>query len=291
MKSENYNDLYVFMLVAREGSFTKAAEYLGVAQSGVSRTVSALEQRLGLSLLTRSTRKLALTQAGRNLYQDVQESFRLLNNSLEKLGDFRDTPSGTVRINASQHAIDRILLPKLDDFGQYYPDIRLEFISETRFVDIVADGYDAGVRVGGEVAEDMVAVQINQPIEMGIVATPDYLQKYGFPKTLADLSLHSCIGYRFADGSIYAWEMGHYLKHIPQGQWVFNDSYMEVAAVRRGLGLAYVPLDLVADDLKAGELIRVLPQYGALLPPSYLYYPHRNVPAALKTVVEALRER
>ncbi|MBB6054694.1 LysR family transcriptional regulator [Tolumonas osonensis] len=289
---ENYNDLYAFMLVAREGSFTKAASKLGVAQSGISRTVRDLEARLGVQLLTRTTRKLSLTQAGEQLYRTAQSSFQTLDNGLSMLAHFRDTPSGTVRINASQHAIDKVLLPKLAVFSQRYPEIRLELISESRFVDIIAEQFDAGVRLGGDVGEGMIAVRITPDIEMVAVATPEHFSRYGFPQTLKDLAGHPCIAYQFADGSLYQWEFwldGKLIKHKPQGQWVFSDSYMEASAARKGLGLAYVPEDLVAEDLEHGTLIRVLKRYSHRFAGLHLYYPHRNVSPALRMVVETLK--
>ena len=216
---ENYNDLHVFMLVAREGSFTRAAARLGLAQSGISRTIRDLEARLGVQLLVRTTRSLSLTQAGEQLYRTALSSFQSLDAGLATLAHFRDTPSGTVRINASRHAIDKVLLPKLAIFRQHYPDIRLELISESRFVNIIDERFDAGVRLGGEVDEGMVAVRITPDMEMVMVATPDHFLQYGFPQTPAELALHPCIAYQFADGSLYQWELwqeGKLVKHRPQ---------------------------------------------------------------------------
>ena len=293
MKSrENYNDLHVFMLVAREGSFTKAAARLGLVQSGISRTIRDLEARLGVQLLVRTTRRLSLTLAGEQLYRTTQSSFQSLDAGLATLAHFRDTPSGTVRINASQHAIDKVLLPKLASFRQRYPDIRLELISESRFVNIIDERFDAGVRPGDEVDEGMVAVRIAPDMEMVMVATPEHFLQYGFPQTPADLALHPCIAYQFADGSLYQWELwdeGKLVKHKPQGQWVFSDSYMEAAAARAGLGLAYVPEDLVAEDLGRGNLIQVLQNFSHRLDGQHLYYPHRNVSPALRMVIETLK--
>lgn len=289
---ENYNDLYLFVLVADEGSFTKAAARLGMAQSGVSRSIRGLEERLGVQLLTRTTRRLALTQAGEQLYRTAQESFARLDNGLNLLAHYRDTPSGTVRINASLHAIDKILLPKLAAFRRLYPDVRLELINESRFVDIIQERFDAGVRLGGDVGEGMVAVRIGLETEMAVVGTPEHFRRYGFPETPQALAAHPCIAYQFADGSHYQWEFrqnGHIVKHTPQGQWAFADSYMETAAARAGLGLAYVPLDLVEDDLALGRLIRVLQPYSDRMPALYLYYPHRNISPALKAVADTLR--
>ena len=289
---ENYNDLHVFMLVAREGSFTRAAARLGLAQSGISRTIRDLEARLGVQLLVRTTRSLSLTQAGEQLYRTALSSFQSLDAGLATLAHFRDTPSGTVRINASQHAIDKVLLPKLAIFRQHYPDIRLELISESRFVNIIDERFDAGVRLGGEVDEGMVAVRITPDMEMVMVATPDHFLQYGFPQTPAELAVHPCIAYQFADGSLYQWELwqeGKLVKHRPQGQWVFSDSYMEAAAARMGLGLAYVPEELVTDELARGTLIRVLPRFSHRLEGLCLYYPHRNVSPALRALIDTLR--
>lgn len=289
---ENYNDLYLFMLVAREGSFTKAATRLGLTQSGVSRAIRELETRLGVQLLTRTTRKLSLTQAGEQLYRTTLTGFDSLDLGLANLAHFRDTPSGTVRINASQHAIDKVLLPKLAAFRLHYPDIRLELISESRFVNIIDERFDAGIRLGPEVDEGMIAVQITPDMEMVVVATPDHFRHYGFPQTPADLVVHPCIAYQFADGSLYQWELwqdGKPLRHKPQGQWVFSDSYMEAAAARLGLGLAYVPEELVTHDLEQGTLIRVLQRYSHRLAGLHLYYPHRNVSPALRMVINALK--
>lgn len=291
-KRENYNDLYLFMMVVQEGSFTAAAQRLGLAQSGISRSVRKLEQRLGLQLLVRTTRKLSLTQAGEQLYQTVQSGFDALDSGLATLAYYRNTPSGTVRINASQHAIDQVLLPKLAVFKQRYPDIRLELISESRFVDIIAERFDAGVRLGPEVGSGMVAVRITPDMEMAIVGTPEHFRRYGFPQTPADLVIHPCITYQFGDGSVYAWELSlddKKITHQPQGQWVFADSYMEAKAARLGLGLAYVPEELVRDDLERGTLIRVLQRYSLRLEGSFLYYPHRNVSPALRAVIDTLR--
>lgn len=288
----SYNDLHIFMTVAQAGSFSGAGKKLGMAQSNVSRTIKALEVRLGLPLFYRNTRKLTLSRAGEHLMADVVDSFDKLDRSLMVLSDYKDTPSGTVRINASLHAIDRVLLPKLANFYERYPDIRLELIGENRFVDIVADGYDAGVRPSDDTPEDMVAVRISEGIQMAVVAAPRHLTRYGIPQTPKDLEAHPCISYQLKDGSDYAWHLhkdGQDFYHTPKAHLAVNDSYAEVSAVRLGVGLAYVPYDLVADDVANGRLVQVLPDYGIRLSPLYLYYPHRQVSNALKTVVSYLR--
>lgn len=291
-KRGNYNDLYFFMLVVREGSFTAAAQRLGLAQSGISRAIRELEARLGVRLLVRTTRKLSLTQAGEQLYQATLSGFDSLNQGLAALAHYRNTPSGTVRINVSQHSIDKVLLPRLAVFQLRYPDIRLELITENRFVNIIDKRFDAGIRLGSDVGEGMVAVRITSGMEMAVVGTPDHFRRYGFPHTPDDLVAHPCIAYQFADGSLYQWELNQDNKkvtHRPQGQWVFSDSYMEAEAARRGLGLAYVPEELVTDDLTSGKLIRVLQPYSISLEGSYLYYPHRDVSPALRVVIDTLK--
>ncbi|HIF3258088.1 TPA: LysR family transcriptional regulator [Salmonella enterica] len=291
-KRENYNDLYFFMLVVQEGSFTGAAQRLGLAQSGISRAIRELETRLGVRLLVRTTRKLSLTQAGEQLYRTTLSGFDSLNQGLATLAHYRSTPSGIVRINVSQHSIDKVLLPRLAVFQQRYPDIRLELITENRFVDIIDERFDAGVRHGPEVGEGMVAVRITSGMEMAVVGTPEHFRRYGFPHTPDDLVAHPCIAYQFADGSLYQWELNQDNKkvtHRPQGQWVFSDSYMEAEAARRGLGLAYIPEELVTGDLTSGKLIRVLQPYSISLEGLYLYYPHRDVSPALRVVIDTLK--
>lgn len=217
-KRENYNELYLFMQVVREGSFTAAALRLGLAQSGISRSVRELEERLGVQLLVRTTRKLSLTHAGEQLYQTAESAFDTLDTGLATTAHYRQTPSGTVRINASQHAIDKCLLPKLAIFKQRYPDIRLELMNESRFVDIIAERFDAGVRLGPEVGQGMIAVRITPDMEMAAVAAPEHFRRYGFPQTPADLVAHPCIAYQFADGSDYQWELVQDGKKSPIGQ-------------------------------------------------------------------------
>ena len=199
------------------------------------------------------------------MQRTLQEGFQQLDGGLGMLAHWRHTPAGTVRINASQHAIDEVLLPKLAGFGQRYPDVKLELISENRFVDIIGEQFDAGVRLGDEVDEGMVAVRIAPDMEMAVVGTPEHYRRYGFPQTPQDLAAHPCIAYQFANGGLYHWEFtyeGRAFKHPPVGQWVFNDSYMEAAAAKAGLGLAYVPVAMVAEALENGRLIRVLKPFS-----------------------------
>ncbi|PJG82484.1 LysR family transcriptional regulator [Caviibacterium pharyngocola] len=289
---ENFNDLYSFLNVAREGSFTKAALKLNVTQSALSQTISQLEQRLGVQLFTRTTRKVSLTHAGEALFLTASQSFDLLENQLDNLVGNRENPKGKVRISASQHVIQYVLLPKLAHFKNDYPNIQLELISENQLTDIVSERYDAGVRLGNDVQEGMIAVKIGQEIPMAVVATPDYFAQYGTPVKPQDLEKHNCIGYRLGSGGLYAWDFQHRGKPFVQkvqGQWVLSDSYCEYTAVKLGLGLCYLPKELVENELNSGELVEVLTNYSISLPACYLYYPHRNISPALRLVVESLK--
>ena len=291
---ENYNDLYAFLMVTREGSFTKAAGKLGVSQSALSHTIRGLEERLGMLLLTRTTRSVSTTEAGERLRQTISASFDHIDNELSLLSKLRDTPAGTVRINASSHAIRQILLPKLQQLTQRYPDINIELTANNGMVDIVAERFDAGVRFGSRVAEGMIAVRIGNDVKMAVVATPEYFVKHGQPQSPQELTQHSCIGFRLTtQGGIYAWEFekdGLEIKMKINGQWVFNESYHSADAVRLGLGIAYIPEDMVEDDLRCGRLIKVLDEYSIQFSGYHLYYPHRRQQSpALRLVIDTLR--
>lgn len=291
---ENYNDLYAFLMVTREGSFTKAAGKLGVSQSALSHTIRGLEERLGMLLLTRTTRSVSPTEAGERLRQTISASFDHIDNELSLLSKLRDTPAGTVRINASSHAIRQILLPKLQRLTQRYPDINIELTANSGMVDIVAERFDAGVRFGSRVAEGMIAVRIGNDVKMAVVATPEYFAKHGQPQSPQELTQHSCIGFRLTtQGGIYAWEFekdGLEIKMKINGQWVFNESYHSADAVRLGLGIAYIPEDMVEDDLRCGRLIKVLGDYSIQFSGYHLYYPHRRQQSpALRLVIDTLR--
>lgn len=291
---ENYNDLYAFLMVTREGSFTKAAGKLGVSQSALSHAIRGLEERLGMLLLTRTTRSVSPTEAGERLRQTISASFDHIDNELSLLSKLRDTPAGTVRINASSHAIRQILLPKLQQLTQRYPDINIELTANSGMVDIVAERFDAGVRFGSRVAEGMIAVRIGNDVKMAVVATPDYFAKHGLPQSPQELTQHACIGFRLTThGGIYAWEFekdGLEIKIKINGQWVFNESYHSVDAVRLGLAIAYIPEDMVEDDLRRGDLIKVLDEYSIQFSGYHLYYPHRRQQSpALMLVIDTLR--
>lgn len=291
-QQENYNDLYAFLLVAQSKSFRQSAEKLGISSSALSKSIRLLEERLGVRLFNRTTRTVSLTQAGEQLFLTTQNCFSELNNELTMLAHYRESPTGLVRISAGLFTVDKLLLPKLAHFKQQYPNVILELTSDNRFVDIVAQGFDAGIRLGDDVAENMVAVRISEPLKMVAVASPAYLNEQGMPKKLADLSQHQCIGYRLSAGGLYAWEFDVNGKTVivnPEGQWVLNDDYTTKTAVKLGLGIGYLPEELVADELSSGQLIRLFGEYAKALPALYLYYPHRHVSPALKVVVDCLR--
>lgn len=288
----NFNDLYAFYQVAHFGSFTKASQTLGVSQSALSHTIKTLEHRLSVKLFYRTTRRLALTQQGQGLFDAAKASFDNLNGELTKIANQAHTPSGKVRINASFDVIFYHLLPRLAHFGQDYPEIELEFTSHSGFSDIVGEQFDAGVRLGADVGENMVAVRISKPLQMALAGSPSYFKKYGFPKALAELDGHHCLGYQLQKGGVFDWTFEKDSKthtHTPKGNWTFNDSFLIVQAAKMGLGLVYEPVDLMQDALDTGELIRVMPEYSQHLDELYLYYPHREISQALRVVVETLK--
>ncbi len=294
MTRENYNDLHTFLIAATERNFSRAAAKLGVSPPALSKTIRLLEERLGVQLFQRTTRTVSLTQAGEQLFRTAEQSFSKLNNELQLLEHYRNTPSGLVKITAGLAVTRTLLIPKLAHFQDKYPHIRLEIISENRFVDIVAEGFDAGVRLGSDVGGNMIAVKISDEMKMAAVASPAYLDKYGIPQKLPDLATHNCIGYRLGSGGEYQWEFetnGETVKIQPQGQWIFNDDYSAKNAALHGLGIAYLPKDLVQNELASGTLIKLFGELGQKLPALYLYYPHRNVSPALRVVIDALKWR
>lgn len=291
---ENYNDLHAFLMVTREGSFTKAAGKLGVSQSALSHSIRGLEERLGILLLNRTTRSVSPTEAGERLRQTISVSFDQIDNELTLLNTFRDTPAGKIKINASSHAIQHILIPKLAKIAHLYPDFEVEFSANSGMVDIVAEQFDAGVRFGSRVADGMVAVRIGEDVKMAVVATPDYFQRYGIPDTPRDLDQYPCIGFRLmTQGGIYAWEFekdDQEFKVKINAKWVFNESFDIVQAVKSGMGLAYIPKDMVEKEIQQGELVQVLQEYSIQFPGYHFYYPHRRQQSsALKLVIDTLR--
>ena len=296
MPRDNLSDLLAFLAVAREESFTRAAAQLGVSQSALSHTIRGLEARLGLRLLARTTRSVAPTEAGERLLRTVGPRFDEIDAALAALGELRDRPAGTIRITAGEHAADSVLWPALARFLPHYPDIRVEIIVDYGLSDIVAERCDAGVRLGEQVAKDMVAVRIGPDMRMAVVGAPSYFAGRKRPKTPQDLTAHACINLRLPTlGGIYAWEFEkgrRALKVRVEGPLVFNTIALRLNAALAGFGLAYMPEDQVAAHLADGRLIRVLADWCPPFPGYHLYYPSRRQPTpAFALLVEALRYR
>ena len=294
MKRQNVNDLLAFLAVAQERSFTRAAAKLGVSQSALSHTVRGLEARLGLRLLTRTTRSVAPTHAGERLLETVAPRFEEIEAELEALSELRDKPAGTIRITATEYAADRLLWPKLARFLPEYPDIKVEITVDYGLTDIVAQRYDAGVRSGEQVAKDMIAVRIGPDMRMAVVGTPSYFAERSPPKHPQDLTDHNCINLRLQTyGGLYAWEFekdGRELRVRVEGQLILNGTTQMLNAALAGFGLAYVPEDLVQPHLDQGVLERVLEEWCVPFAGYHLYYPSRRQhSAAFGLLVDALR--
>ncbi|SDI51359.1 MULTISPECIES: LysR family transcriptional regulator [Bradyrhizobium] len=296
MTRASVNDLLAFLAVAKERSFTRAAEQLGVSQSALSHTIRGLEERLGLRLLTRTTRSVATTEAGERLLRNVGPRLEEIDAELSALTELREKPAGTVRITAGEHSAEAILWPALAKLLPRYPDIKVELTIDYGLTDIVAERYDAGVRLGEQVAKDMIAVRIGPDFRMAVVGAPGYFAKHAIPNKPQDLTAHNCINIRLPTyGGIYAWEFekrGRALKVRVEGQLVFNNTALRLNAVLAGLGLAYLPEDQVRAPIAEGRLIRVLADWCPPFSGYHLYYPSRRQPApAFAVLAEALRYR
>jgi DNA-binding transcriptional LysR family regulator len=296
MARENLNDIVAFLAVAREKNFTKAAAKLGVSQSALSHTIRALEARLGLRLLTRTTRSVSPTEAGERLLSAVGPHFEDIQAELDALSVLRDKPSGAVRITAGLHVTETILWPKLQPLLRKYPDIKVEIIVDYGLANIVADRFDAGVRLGEQVAKDMVAVRIGPDFRFVIVAAPSYFADRPEPKAPQDLTAHNCINLRLPTyGGIYAWEFeraGRELNVRVEGQLVFNSSKQILDAALAGFGVAYLPEDTVKPHLERGRLKQVLDNWCAPFPGYHLYFPSRRQSSpAMSLVIDALRHK
>jgi DNA-binding transcriptional LysR family regulator len=296
MRRDNVNDLTAFIAVAREGSFTKAAAQLGVSQSALSYTIRTLEARLGLRLLTRTTRSVSLTEAGERLLHSIGPRFDEIESEIAALSAMRDKPAGTIRITTVEHAAETILWPALVPLLAEYPDINVEIISDYGLKDIVAERYDAGVRLGEQVDKDMISLRISADLRMAVVGAPSYFEGRAKPDVPQDLIEHSCIKLRLpTHGAFYAWEFqkdGQELKVRIQGRTAFNTVGMMRKAALDGFGLAYLPEDQVDTAIAEGKLIRVLADWCPPRPAYHLYYPSRRQHSpAFALVIEALRYR
>lgn len=296
MKRENFNDLLAFVAVAREGSFTKAAAKLGVSQSALSHTIRGLEARLGLRLLTRNTRSVSPTEAGQRLFQNIAPRFEEIESELAALTELRDKPAGTIRISCAEHSANTVLWPKLAKFLRQYPDIRIELNVDYGLTDIVAQRFDAGVRLGDQVEKDMVAVRISPDMRMAVVGSPDYFSRYPAPQSPRDLEMHNCINLRLpTHGNLLTWEFekdGQPLDVRVEGQWIFNSTTPRLRAALAGSGLAYLPEDMALPEIAAGRLVPVLQDWCPTYPGYHLYFPsRRQSSSAFVLMVDALRHR
>lgn len=294
MARRNLNDLVYFVTVAREGSFTRAASLLGVTQSALSQSISGLEARLQIRLLTRTTRSLSLTAAGERLLNAIGNRFDEIEAELDELTELRDKPAGTVRITCGDYVLHSILLPKLTPLMREYPDIKLEFDVNYGFRDIVADRFDAGVRMGKTIDKDMIAVPIGPPLRLAVVGSPEYFRSRPIPKVPQDLMGHACINQRMqSSGGLYVWDFerrGRQVNVRVDGPLIFNTTQPQIDAALAGLGLTLLPDDELMPYLDSGRLVRVLEDWCPSFEGYHLYYPSRRQPSpAFSLVVNALR--
>lgn len=296
MSRAEFGDLAAFLAVARARSFTRAAAKLGVTQSALSQTIRGLEARIGLRLLTRTTRSVAPTEAGERLLRSVEPAFDQIEAGLTALGELREKPAGTVRLSATENAIASVLWPVLRKLLVKYPDIKVEIVEDYGLTDIVAERYDAGVRPGETVAQGMIAVRIGPDMRMAVVGAPAYFARRPAPQSPRELTAHACINLRLpTHGGLYTWEFekdGRELRVRVEGQLVFTNSSLMLTAALDGFGLAYLPEDQVKRFLADGRLVRVLADWCEKFPGYHLYYPSRRQPtAAFALLVDALRYR
>lgn len=294
MLKDNFNDLLSFMVVARERSFTRAAAQLGVSQSALSHAMRNLEARLEVRLLTRTTRSVAPTEAGEQLFMRLSPHLMEIEQELTALRDTRDRPAGNIRLTAGEHAMSAVLWPVLKPFMAQYPDINVEVTVDDGLTDIVDGRFDAGVRLGEQVAKDMIAVRIAPDMRMAVVGSADYLHRFGVPETPEQLDQHRCINMRLPTrGGLYAWEFerdGRELRVRVDGQLILNSLPQRIDAAENGLGLAYVPEDAVQDALAEGRLVRVLEAWCPAFAGYHLYYPSRRQhTSAFSLLIAALR--
>lgn len=291
---ESFSGLVVFIAVAREKSFTRAAAHLGLSQSAVSHAVKGLEARLGVRLLARNSRTVSLTEAGDRLVQTIAPQLEEIDAEMAALADLRDSPTGTIRITASDHAIRTVLAPRLKKFLPLYPGIKVELFADSGFVDLAAEQFDAGVRLGETVAQDMIAVRIGPDLRFAVVATRRYFASRPLPVQPEDLHQHNCVNLRLTTyGGIWAWEFereGQPVNIRVDGQFICNTIYDCLDAAMAGLGVAYVPEDIALPYIRTGHLVSVLEDWCPYWSGFHLYYPSRRQPSgAMSLLISALR--
>lgn len=293
---DNMNELRSFIIVAQTGSFTKAAARLNVSTSALSHSMRKLEEQLKIKLFNRTTRSVATTEAGEQLFRQLLPLFESIEDNINALSTFRDTLNGTLRINGADHVFMYAIWDKLLNFMEKYPEVKLELTSDMKFTDIVAGRFDAGIRLGREVDQDMIAVRISDDMQMALVATPEYLAKNGTPQTLQDLTQHQCVCVRMPTSEgLFVWEFRspdsqEIIKFTPNGRLVVNNNFLAKKACLSHLGLALMPKDRMAKELERGEVVELLPEYAMHYDGYHLYYPNRRQNSPLfKALVECLR--
>ncbi|TIX40792.1 MAG: LysR family transcriptional regulator [Mesorhizobium sp.] len=296
MMRENMNGLIAFLAVARERNFTRAAAKVGVSQSALSHTIGQLEGRLGVRLLTRTTRAVSPTEAGDRLLQGIGPHFDEIEAQIEALSELRDKPAGTIRITAADYAIKHVLWPRLRKFLPEYPDIKVELMLDNGLTDIVNERYDAGVRMGEHLAKDMISVRIGPDFCLAAVGAPSYFAKHPKPVHPKELVAHTCINFRLpSSGALYVWEFeerGNEIKVRVDGQLVFNNIFDSLEAALDGFGIAYIPEEIILPYVKDGRLVRVLQKFSPYWDGYHLYYPSRRQSSpAFVALVDALRYR
>jgi DNA-binding transcriptional LysR family regulator len=292
-QKRHFNDLHTFIIVAREGSFTRAAAQLGVSQSALSHTLRTLETHLGVRLLTRTTRSVSPTDAGQRLLSAIEPNFFDIERQLDNLSELKTDPSGRIRITTAGHAAESIIWPKVMEFHRQYPDIQVEVSVDYNRVDIVAERFDAGVRIGEQLEQDMVATRIGPDLRMAIVATPEYFEQHGTPKEPADLLKHKCINLRLPTmKNLLVWDLeraGEKVNLNVNSSLVFSDIRPIREALLQGLGVAYMPEDAIQDELFERRLMRVLDDWCEPFSGYFLYYPSREGSHAFRLFVEFVR--
>jgi len=294
MKRDGLYDLAAFAAVAEQGSFTLAAAELGMSQPALSHSMKSLEERLGVRLLSRTTRSVSTTEAGETLLRSLRPALDEISSGVNAVGALRGKPSGTVRVTATKHAVSSVVMPVLPRFLAAHPDIRVDMIVDDNLTDIVADRIDAGIRFGDIVEKDMIAVRIGPDIRMAVVGAPSYFADHPVPRTPRELAGHRCINYRHVrSGGLYAWdfeEKGRPFQVRVEGPLVFNNADLTREAALAGQGIAYVYADEVEADVRAGRLKRILERWCPTFPGYYLYHPsRRQTPPALAAFIGALR--
>jgi DNA-binding transcriptional LysR family regulator len=293
MPRAGLSELTAFITIAEQRSFSAAARLLGLSPSALSHTIRNMEARLGLRLFNRTTRSVALTDAGEQLLRRVRPALADLEEAVEDITAAGSRPSGTLRISASEASAKVLVRHVLPAFFETYPDIHVEFVVDTRLVDIVAAGLDAGIRVLEDVPRDMIAVRFGPDMRFAAVASPDYLARHAAPKAPDDLARHRCIRFRFESGALYHWDLSNRGKTASvevEGPMTLGNINLMVEAALVGIGIAWVPEHQVAEHIAAGRLVHLLPEWSPLFEGLCLYYPaNRHPPAALRLFADAVR--